>query len=310
MKVCTKCKNEIFHGSRCENCTKKYLTIYRQNNKDKIKQLNQQWRFSNKEHYKESKYKYYSSLKGRLVEINRGAKRRSKNRSIDFDLDTQFLLELWNSQNGNCMITGLPLIIKEERSNGKASPFSPSLDRICFNQGYVKTNVRLVCYVVNCGLHDYGIDVFDRIANSLINGIIVDYKTTDSIEPKNIKSAYNKKYAESFKGTVSALYSQCKKHAFEKQISFDISKDIIKNLLKEQTCCITKIPFSYNLFGNKRSNPFRPSIDRIDCTNGYVENNIRVVCVAVNYCLNEFGDVVFKQICEAYLKIKNESNLL
>lgn len=303
MKLCTKCKFEIVNKdeSWCKNCKKEYLKFYRENNKEKIKTLNQNWRSSNKEYNKEMKYNYYCSLKGRIVEINRSAKRRSKNKNIEFDLDVLFLENLWNSQNGNCKITNLPLEINNKRNNGKPSPFSPSLDRICCDKGYTKDNVRFVCYMVNCGLHDYGISVFDRIAKAYICNEIIDYNDNYRfIEPKSKKSISNKKYAESFKGTLNTLFNQCKKHANEK-MEFNISKAHIENMLQKNVCSITNIPFCYKLYGDKRSNPFRPSVDRINSDIGYTNNNTRIVCVAVNYFLNEFGEDNLRKVCHSYI---------
>jgi hypothetical protein len=309
MRLCSKCKieieAEIKKGCRCKNCNKNYMTLYRENNKEKIRLLNKNWRQNNKEYNNKTKYEYYSSLKGRLVEINRQAKRRSKKRNLEFDLNLNYLEELWNLQEGKCAVTNLPMIISQERNEGKATPFTPSLDRISFEKGYTKDNVRFVCYVVNCALHDYGIDVFNRIANAFINKTILPYEQKiPDIKEKSAKSKSDKKYNESFIGTVGALYRQSKKNSSERNIDFNLSREFVERLMAQKTCSLTKIPFDYTLLGNNRSNPFRPSIDRIDNSIGYVEDNVRIVCVAVNFCLNEFGEEVFKNICESYLRNK------
>lgn len=46
-------------------------------------------------------------------------------------------------------------------------------------------------------------------------------------------------------------------------------------------------------------NPLQPSIDRIDSSRGYDPDNIRIVCVAVNYCMSEWGERVFKSVAAA-----------
>jgi hypothetical protein len=64
-------------------------------------------------------------------------------------------------------------------------------------------------------------------------------------------------------------------------------------------CAISgiKLDMSYKL--NAERNPFSPSIDRIDCNKGYNINNIRIVCMIVNFGLNQFGKEVFIEVCKA-----------
>jgi hypothetical protein len=50
--------------------------------------------------------------------------------------------------------------------------------------------------------------------------------------------------------------------------------------------------------------PFSPSLDRIDCTQGYVAGNVRLVCLIVNFALNTFGDDAFLEMCRAVVKNK------
>lgn len=76
--------------------------------------------------------------------------------------------------------------------------------------------------------------------------------------------------------------------------------------MEREKCEITGLPIIYELEKNG-INPFRPSVDRIDCKKGYTEDNVRVVCVAVNYCLNEFGISIFDKIIRAYWNNKQET---
>ena len=45
--------------------------------------------------------------------------------------------------------------------------------------------------------------------------------------------------------------------------------------------------------------PFAPSLDRIDSTGGYTRDNVRLVCQAVNFALNAYGEDVFREIATA-----------
>ncbi len=74
----------------------------------------------------------------------RTAKQSSKYKQIEFELDEQFIKELWISQNGICLVSGLVLgLLDSDKS------YCASLDRIDSSGGYTKTNVRLVTRTVN-----------------------------------------------------------------------------------------------------------------------------------------------------------------
>ena len=197
--------------------------------------------------------------------------------------------------------------IPSNRNNGKAQAFTLSIDRIDPNKGYVRKNIRLLCYAVNCGLNEYGEDVFKKIANAYINGIMPIIKVTNPKPYSNAHQKWDNKYREGEHGIINFLYSKAKKRSQEYGIQFDISREFISKLLKPKRCSVTNIPIICELScGGK--NPFRPSLDRIDNSRGYTEDNTRVVCVAVNYCLNEFGMLVFNKICQSYLNKGEEVN--
>lgn len=126
------------------------------------------------------------------------------------------------------------------------------------------------------------------------------WRKKHSNEYKNMKYAYY----TSKPGRVVELYRAAKRRAKEKGISFSLTTNLIEQMWNEQNnkCALTGIDFQIpqERTGGK-ARPFAPSIDRIDCSKGYTRDNVRLVCVAVNYALNEFGEVVFRQIAQAYL---------
>ena len=96
------------------------------------------------------------------------------------------------------------------------------------------------------------------------------------------------------------MYKTIKKRALKKNLEFDFTKESLRDLLIEsQGCCaITNIRFEYNSNkGVKR--PWYPSIDRINSKKGYIKDNCRVVCVAVNLAMNEWGESVLIRIASA-----------
>lgn len=69
-------------------------------------------------------------------------------------------------------------------------------------------------------------------------------------------------------------------------------------------CSVTGMSFSLVRpeGGNRR--PYAPSVDRIDASRPYEPGNVRLVCVCVNYALNEWGEKVLRQMALGYLKTK------
>lgn len=85
------------------------------------------------------------------------AKNRAKVQEIPFDIDHEYLLDLWDYQSGHCAVSG-QLLDLSQPTEFSCNPDSPSLDKIVPKLGYIKGNVRFVCYQVNMALNEYGED--------------------------------------------------------------------------------------------------------------------------------------------------------
>lgn len=81
-----------------------------------------------------------------------------------------------------------------------------------------------------------------------------------------------------------------------------ITLDDLIDLAKQNgwRCALTGLPFELDRAGVGNAMPFGPSIDRKESSKGYTKDNVRVVCLAVNYALNEWGDDVFRKISIAF----------
>lgn len=73
-------------------------------------------------------------------------------------------------------------------------------------------------------------------------------------------------------------------------------------------CAVTKIPF-YSEDGSTsiRRHPFAPSFDRIDPSNGYTKDNVRIVILALNVMFADWGPLVFDIVANNYRKHKMET---
>lgn len=96
-------------------------------------------------HFNENRYKRqpdeYSNFRWYIKCI--------RNRGKDYDIDCEYLKELWQTQNGICPITKKKLELRSHSYNNKSQPYSASLDRIDNTKGYIKGNVRFVCLIFN-----------------------------------------------------------------------------------------------------------------------------------------------------------------
>ena len=75
-----------------------------------------------------------------------GAMERSSKQNLNFNLTLDYLLSLWDKQDGKCALSGIPMTYK--RYNGRI-PTNISIDKINADLGYVEGNVQLVCMACN-----------------------------------------------------------------------------------------------------------------------------------------------------------------
>lgn len=65
-------------------------------------------------------------------------------------------------------------------------------------------------------------------------------------------------------------------------------------------CAVSGIEFNLQRFPDALvKHPFAPSIDRKLSSGGYTEDNVRLVCVAVNFGMSQWGEEVFMTLARA-----------
>lgn len=74
------------------------------------------------------------------------ARDRAVRQNIPFNLELQYIIDLWNFQNGICALSGLPMTF--ELKQGRVST-NVSIDKIDRTFGYIKGNIQLVCMACN-----------------------------------------------------------------------------------------------------------------------------------------------------------------
>ena len=100
--------------------------------------------------------------------ILRECKKRAESKRIPFDIDSDYLMSLYEQSGGLCEVIGMILSFDNGRP-GKWNPYRCSIDRISPSKGYVKGNIRLVCLAVNIAMNTWGLDVLDNIVTYRYN---------------------------------------------------------------------------------------------------------------------------------------------
>jgi hypothetical protein len=114
------------------------------------------------------------------------------------------------------------------------------------------------------------------------------------------RSAENwRRYAASEKGTLTVLLNYAHDRSQREGVEFSLSRDWLAKQLV-QGCALSGIAFVRQLGGGRH--PFAPSIDRIKAGGGYTHKNCRVICLALNQALSNWGDEVYFTLAEMSLK--------
>lgn len=103
-------------------------------------------------------------------------------------------------------------------------------------------------------------------------------------------------------GRAVRLLSNCKRRAKKLNLSFDLTLTDIESKISLGVCELSKLPFDFSVPKNSYTNPYAPSVDRIDNSKGYTKDNIRVVLSSINIALNDHGLKTMLPIFESLLK--------
>ena len=79
------------------------------------------------------------------------ARTKKKNKKVEWDIELEDVLELWEKQNGKCALTGLFMTYHKDGSGNR--DLNASIDRIDPDVKYIVTNIQLVCSRANMMKH-------------------------------------------------------------------------------------------------------------------------------------------------------------
>jgi hypothetical protein len=157
VQVCTSCKIEkslnYFYKNGCfEDGLPKYRAKCKECVLDKLA-IKHKDTYADKMRRKHLNPKnYISSL------LNHCSKRRK-----EFNIDIQYLLDIYEKQNGICNISGNNMTY-----NYGSVATNISIDRIDSDKGYTKGNIQLVCYIVNIMKNKFSLNDFLYFCNEIV----------------------------------------------------------------------------------------------------------------------------------------------
>ena len=104
-------------------------------------------------------------LEFRLKRSLSAAKTRSRLTNVDFDLTLEYLYEIY-PKDEMCPILKVPFVW----GTRKDKEFAPSIDRMIPEKGYVKGNIKFICYKANRIKSDSTIDILQKLIRYMSGG--------------------------------------------------------------------------------------------------------------------------------------------
>jgi len=100
--------------------------------------------------------------KSYLQVLNTQLKSQRLKQGIQYDLTKEDVVDLWETQNGKCALSGVLMTHQRDGTYGdrKKKEFNASIDRINPNGPYVRQNVQLVANRINTMKHTLSQDMF------------------------------------------------------------------------------------------------------------------------------------------------------
>lgn len=157
----------------CSECCTKRQRQRRQNNPGLSTKYDRTWREKHPDRAKrrwERRRNSEPTLRQSLMRILVKARASISNpktpgrRGFKFDLTVEFLLGLWEKQQGLCALSGMEMTIKHGQY---ADLCAVSIDRIDCDVGYVTTNVHLACRWANIGRGRHTVAEFKEMIGKL-----------------------------------------------------------------------------------------------------------------------------------------------
>ena len=106
-------------------------------------------------------YPEYSEQELLILSKLRNLCTKARNRNRECEIDEFYLFDIWESQSGLCVYSGIQMTLDTKCYN------TVSLDRIDSTKDYLRGNVQLVCSAVNKMKQEYSEELFIHLCTSI-----------------------------------------------------------------------------------------------------------------------------------------------
>lgn len=132
--------------------------------------------------------------------------------------------------------------------------------------------------------------------------ILPGYRLSGKFRRKIVAKGQSVREYRNRRSSAELLAMSTKSRARKKGVQHDLDQHIpeLAARLAVGRCELTGIPF------DKKIRARMASIDRIDPTKGYVYDNIRIICFALNIAFNNWGEDEFEPLVRAWLARRME----
>jgi hypothetical protein len=103
-----------------------------------------------------------------LKRAHKNIVRRSRVKQLECDVTPEYLIMLFNKQEGKCAMTNVPFELSKDPGVKGVSPWSIAVDQINPGRGYTRENIRLVCAIYNQAKHVWSDNDVLKLATSLV----------------------------------------------------------------------------------------------------------------------------------------------
>lgn len=128
-------------------------------------------------------------------------------------------------------------------------------------------------------------------------GNILKYNRAWNARNSDRIARHNRARSLSIPGRARQLWHGARLRAQANELSFDLRLEWVIEALRSGDCQRTGIAFDFATNDYRRTNPWAPSIDKINPFGDYTISNVQIVCWAYNVAKHQMTDDEFLAFC-------------